>query len=223
MFPRIIAAALACAFVAAAAFAPFRAGAQSAAPAAAASPSSEVRFSGEITNGALFEREIGHGLMFRLVPLSGDGPGGWIIEITPQVQAAADPEEFSEIVTPPYHFYNDRYLAGAYGYSTKEAAAKTERDFNFVLSLPDRRIAEEVVNAVLYPSAASEQEKQRIASEAAALNLGHGVFHILKSRVKLGKVDQPDVIAWLKFDVVLDFSPGLTLQAVLAPEPPSNR
>ena len=191
--------------------------------ASASSGSSEVRFGGEVVDGGSFEREIGHDLVFQLIPLGGDSAGGWVIEIEPKAHPADDEMEFSWIVTPPYHFYNDRYVAGAYGYSTKEAVAITLRQFNFVLSVNDRRIAEDVVNSVLYPSASSEQEKQRIASEAAALRLGHGVFRILRSRVTLGKAGKPDAIAWLKFDVALNFSPGLTLQSVLAPEPTSRR
>jgi hypothetical protein len=226
---RPIAVAFGCALAWAAAFGPsggvrYHAAPQSAARAASASSgSSEVRFAGEVVDGSTFEREIGHDLVFRLIPLSGDAAGGWVIEIVPKAQPADDAVEFSGIVTPPYHLYNDRYVAGAYGYSTKEAVAITPRQFNFVLSLDDRRRAEDVVNSVLYPGVASDQEKQRISSEASDLRLGHGVFRILHARVALGKAGKPDAIAWLKFEVALNFSPGLTLQSVLAPEPPSRR
>jgi hypothetical protein len=226
---RPIAVAFGCALAWAAAFGQSgrvqsNAAAPSAARAASASSgSSEVRFAGEVVDGGSFEREIGHDLVFRLIPLSGDMPGGWAIEIVPKAQPADDDVEFSGIVTPPYHFYNDRYVAGAYGYSTKEAVAITPRQFNFVLSVGDRRIAEDVVNSVLYPSVSSDQERQRISSEASDLRLGHGVFRILRARVTQGKAGKPDAIAWLKFDVALNFSPGLTLQSVLAPEPPSRR
>ena len=226
---RPIAVAFGCALAWAAAFAQSgrpqsNAVAASAARAASASSgSSEVRFAGEVVDGSSFERAIGHDLVFQLIPLGGNSAGGWVIEIVPKAQPADDDVEFSGIVTPPYHFYNDRYVAGAYGYSTKEAVAITPRNFNFVLSVDDRRIAEDVVNSVLYPSASSEQEKQRIAGEAADLRLGHGVFRILRARVTLGKAGKPDAIAWLKFEVALNFAPGLTLQTVLAPEPPSRR
>jgi len=229
MSSRHIAAAFACALAWAAAFgqsasAPYHREPQPAARAASASSdSNQVRFSGEVIGGNPFERDIGHDLLFRLVPLGGDEAGGWVIEIVPKEQPADDAVEFSGIATPPYHFYNDRYLAGAYGYSVKEAVAMTQRQFNFVLSVGDRRMAEDVVNAALYPSAASDQEKQRIASEAERVRLGHGVLRILRSRVTLGKEGQPDAIAWLKFEVALNFSSALTLQAVLAPKPPSSR
>jgi hypothetical protein len=190
----------------------------------AASPgASEVRFAGEVTDGQLFEREIGRDLVFRLSPLAGDAAGGWVIEIVPKAQAPDDPIEFSAIATPPYHFYNQRYLAAAFGYSAREAVAITPRTFYFVQSVADEHLANEVVNAALYPGAISDQEKVRIAAEAATLRLGRGELRILRSRVTNGKQGQPDVIAWVKFDVVLNFSPGLTLQQLLAPKPPPAR
>ena len=184
---------------------------------------SEVRFSGEVFAGKRFVYDIGHGLVFGLQPLTGDGGGGWVIEIVPKVQPPGDPVEFSEIATPPYHFYNDRYLAAAYGYSAKEAAQMTTRKFNFVLSVADEDKANDVVNAMLYPSAISEDEKARIARESTSVQLGHGEFHITHSHVTLGKGNTPDSIDVLKFEVVVNFSSGLTLAQVLAPKPPASR
>ena len=193
------------------------------APKRAAAEASEVRFSGEVLAGKPFVYDIGHGLNFGLEPLTGDGGGGWVIEIVPKAQAPDDPVEFSEIATPPYHFYNDRYLAGAYGYSTKEAVQMTTRKFNFVLSVSDERKADDVVNAALYPVTTSDEEKDRIARESASVQLGHGEFHITHSHVTLGKGNIPDSIDILKFDVVVNFSPGLTLAQVLAPKPVNSR
>jgi hypothetical protein len=185
--------------------------------------SSEVRFTGEVFAGKRFVYDIGHGLVFGLQPLTGDGGGGWVIEIVPKVQAPDDPVEFSEIATPPYHFYNDRYLAAAYGYSAKEAVQMTTRKFNFVLSVADEDKANDVVNAMLYPSAISDDEKARIARESTSVQLGHGEFHMTHSHVTLGKGDTPDSIDMLKFEVVVNFSSGLTLAHVLAPKPPASR
>jgi hypothetical protein len=199
-----------------------RAQAQSTVPASSSAETPQLRFTGEVYEGTVFDREVGHDLVFRLSPLTGDAAGGWVIEIVPKVQSADGPAEFLAIATPPYHFYNERYLAGAYGYSTKEAVAINPRRFNFALTIADDHIAEDVVNSAIYPSTASEQEKQRIASEAAGVNLGHGELRILKSRVRFGKDGSSDAIAYLKFEVTLNFSPGLTLQQVLAPKPPSG-
>jgi hypothetical protein len=184
---------------------------------------SEVRFDGEVTHEQAFARDVGHNLTFRLTPATADEGGGWVIEMLPPVEPADDPIEFSAIATPPYHSYNDRYVAAAFGYSAKEAVQFTTRKFNFVQSVTDEHLADEVVNAALYPSTVGEPENARIALEAAALKLGTGQLRIVHSRVTQGKAGAPDTIAWIKFEVVLKFSSGLTLQQVLGPQPTPAR
>jgi len=206
---------------------PLRAAAQkkstlAASEAASALGAAEIRFTGEAVRGQPFERDIGHNLTFRLTPATSDEGGGWVIEILPPVEQPDDPVEFSAIATPPYHAYNDRYVAAAFGYSAKEAVHATLRKFYFVQSVNDEHIADEVVNAALYPSTVSDGDKLRIAAEAAGVKLGRGELRILHSRITPGK-GEPDTIAWIKFEVVLNFSPGITLQDVLAPKPPDAR
>jgi hypothetical protein len=179
----------------------------------------ELHFTGEVTRGQPFTRDVGHNLTFRLTPATADEGGGWVIEILPPVEPADDPVEFAAIATPPYHAYNDRYLAAAFGYSAREAIQAPIRKFNFVQSVADEQRANEVVNAALYPSIVSESEKARVAADAAAVSLGTGELRILRSRITSTKDGSPDIIAWVKFEVVLNFSPGLTLQQVLAPKP----
>jgi hypothetical protein len=226
MFTRLTTAACVCALVIAPAFGqssetPSKALPKSDAPASPAPDAAEVRFTGEIFHGEAFEREIGHNLVFRLTPAISDEGGGWVIQITPPAEPQDDPIEFSEIATPPYHAYNDRYLAAAFGYSAKEVVKVITRKFNFVKSVADVHVANEVVNAALYPSAISEVERVRVAAKAADIKLGSGELRILHARVETQK-GLPDVIAWVKFEVVLNFAPGLTLQQVLAPKPPST-
>jgi len=130
--------------------------------------SEEVRFTGEVVREQPFTHDVGHNLTFRLTPATADEGGGWVIEMLPPVEPSDDPIEFSAIATPPYHAYNDRYLAAAFGYSAKEAVQFTTRKFNFVQSVTDEHLADEVVNAALYPSTVGEADKSRIAAEAAA-------------------------------------------------------
>lgn len=185
--------------------------------------SQEVRFTGEVVRDQAFTRDVGHNLTFRLTPATSDEGGGWVIEMLPPVEPSDDPIEFAAIATPPYHAYNDRYLAAAFGYSAKEAVQATTRRFNFVQSVTDEHLADEVVNAALYPSTVPEADKSRIAAEAAALKLGTGQLRILRSRLTQGKDGSPDSISWVKFEVVLNFSSGLTLQQVLGPKPTPAR
>jgi hypothetical protein len=184
----------------------------------------ELRFSGEVTRGQPFTRDIGHNLFFRLTPAASDEGGGWVIEILPPVEpAGGDPIEFAAIATPPFHAYNDRYIAAAFGYSAKEALQAPLRKFNFVQSIDDQQRASEVVNAALYPSTVGETEHARVAAESTQLQLGTGQLRILRSKIASGKDGAPDVIAWIKFEVELNFSSGLTLQQVLAPHPPAPK
>jgi hypothetical protein len=189
----------------------------------APSDASQVQFTGEVLRGQIYEHDVGHDLVFRLTPATSDEGGGWVIGMWPTVEPPDEVIEFVEIATPPYHSYNERYLAAAAGYSAREAVQVTKRNFYFVQSLADQHIASEVVNAVLYPSAISEDDKTRIETESAGIYLGSGQLRILHSRINPGKAGSPDTIAWLRFEVVLDFSSNITLQSVLAPKPTPGR
>jgi hypothetical protein len=186
-------------------------------PQAAAPAASQIRFEGEILHGQIYEHDIGHGLVFRLTPATSNEGGGWVIEILPAIQPDDETLEFTEIATPPYHAYNDRYLAAAFGYSAREAVQITVRKFYFVRSLEDQQRAADVVNATMYPGTASEAEKVRAADEAVSVNLGRGQLRIIHSKITPGKAGVPDTIAYVKFEVVLDLSPGFTMRQVLAP------
>ncbi|HEY6905808.1 MAG TPA: hypothetical protein VI216_16000 [Candidatus Acidoferrales bacterium] len=188
-------------------------------PSTATPDTSQIHFGGEILRGQIYEHDIGHGLLFRLTPATSDEGGGWVIEILPAVEPADETLEFSEIATPPYHAYNDRYLAAAFGYSAREAVQVTLRKFYFVQSVGDQHRAADVVNVTFYPGTASEAEKVRAASEAVSVNLGRGELRIIHSKITPGKAGVPDTIAYVRFEVVLDFSPGFTMRQVLAPRP----
>jgi hypothetical protein len=180
---------------------------------------SSLRFTGEVLRGQIYEHEVGHNMVFRLTPAVSDQGGGWVIGMLPSVEPADEPLEFVEVATPPYHGYNQRYLAATAGYSAREAVAVATRKFYFVQSVSDQHSASEVVNAFLYPSTVSEDEKSRIRTESGEIELGSGQLHILRSRITPGKAGSPDTIGWLKFEVVLNFSPGITLGSLLAPKP----
>jgi len=183
----------------------------------------QIRFTGTIVRGQIYEHDVGHNLIFRLTPAVSDEGGGWVIGMLPSVEPPDEPLEFVEVATPPYHGYNDRYLAGTAGYSSREAIQITTRRFYFVESVHDQHVASEVVNAQLYPSSVSDAERSRIDLESATLNLGSGEFRILHSHINPSKGGDPETIASVQFEVTLKFSPGITLQQVLAPRAPSTR
>ena len=227
MLPRSIPSALVCVLALAAGLsltvdASSQAGGR-ATPQAAAPEGFKIHFEGEILRGQIYEHYIGHGLVFRLTPATSNEGGGWVIGILPAVEPTDETIELTEIATPPYHAYNDRYLAAAFGYSAREAVQIIVRKFYFVQSMEDQQRAADVVNATLYPGTASEAEKVRAADEAVSVNLGRGELRIIRSKITPGKAGVPDTIGYVKFEVALDFSPGFTMRQVLAPQAEPER
>ncbi|MGH9746710.1 MAG: hypothetical protein ACRD59_11450 [Candidatus Acidiferrales bacterium] len=177
----------------------------------------DLEFTGEIDRGKTYIHDIGHDLQFRLEVAADGDYAGWDISITPKSQPAGEPIEFSAIATPPYHNFNDRYLEITYG-SAKEILEMSPRRFNFVTSIDDEHRAEEVVNAMLYPNSVTDDEKQRIAINAANIQLGTAEFSTQKYRItSLKDPLYPGSIEWLKFSVKIKFSSGLTMSQIAAP------
>src|SRR6185437_12696430 len=63
----------------------------------------DVILSGTLSTGKSFERDIGHGLIFRLVPSPASYGKGWDIEIRPKGDPAGGFDEYASVATPPYH------------------------------------------------------------------------------------------------------------------------
>lgn len=176
----------------------------------------DLVFGGEVELGHKFEREIGHGLIFRLAPSYDVPEWGWRIEIKPKVQPGGNPVEFAWVATPPYHFANPLYLDTSYGTSAEAAVAMSRRAFHFVLNMEDFRAAAEAVYLAIYSSNASDIERERINRAANKVEVGAGEVHILKSRLMAPAEKDPlGKIAWLKFEVKLKFKSGATMQQVL--------
>jgi hypothetical protein len=177
----------------------------------------DFRITGEAARGKVFTQDIGHGLMFQLVPPSNAPDTGWVIEIVPKEQPDDGPIEFSAIATPPYHVYNDRIIATAYGRTAHEVVDLKDRTFFFVRSAKDEHRAEEVVNAAFYPTDLSDEERVRVASEQHEIQVCEGELHILKSHTThstyfggAGNID------WIRFELDVQFSPGLTMANIIA-------
>jgi len=177
----------------------------------------DVRIAGEVTRGKIFQQEIGHDLVFRLAP-SADSPDiGWKIEIAPKKDPGDGPIEFSAVATPPYRIYNPRYLEASFGNSAKDAVKITPRVFYFVQSVDDEHRAEECLNVAMYPTNVSDEEKVRVVAEQNDIQLGKGELRILKSHIGRGRtLSDAGTIDYLRFEVEVEFSPGLTMANILA-------
>jgi hypothetical protein len=171
--------------------------------------------SGQVSRGESFERDIGHGLRFRLVPSPAGFGNGWDIQIVPSENPSNAPADFAAIVTPPYHFYNARYLNASYGVTARQAVAMSPRIFYFSETQEEFDAASEVVNSVIY-SVEWPAKRESLAAAAAKVPLGMGELRILRSRITAGKNSEDlGSIDWVKFEVRFRFHPNLTLQQIL--------
>ena len=162
-----------------------------------------LRFAGEVTRGAPYEREVGPDLVFRLVPSRGS-TSGWTIFIGPPDLPAGEHADYLSVVTPPYRSRNPRYLDTSYGVSARESVAWTPRSFFFVGGAEEYREAAGALAQMLWPERASPEEVGAAARRHEAVWKGRGELRILDSRLSAGAKGQPEQIEWLKFEVVLD-------------------
>lgn len=177
----------------------------------------DVHFAGEVTRGNAFQQDIGHDLVFRLALTPGYADMGWKIQITPKDTPDDGPIELSAVATPPYRTYNARYIETSYGNTAKQAVALTPRVFYFVQSEDDEHRAEECLNAAMYPTNVSDEEKVRVVQEQREIPLGKGELRILRSRLGHSKtLTDAGTIDWLRFEVDIEFSPGMTMGNILA-------
>ena len=96
-------------------------------------------FSGRISKGEKFQRDIVGGLQFVLMPTV-NNPGaveGWTIQVSPKGDHPLECDDFVWIVMPPYRSYNARYLDTSYGTAAEEAMKSSPREFSFVLNCSD--------------------------------------------------------------------------------------
>lgn len=177
----------------------------------------DLQFVGEVSRGKTFQEDIGHDLVFRLALTPGYSDIGWKIQIAPKTDPEDGPIEFSAVATPPYRRYNPRFLEASYGNTAKQAVEMTPRVFYFVQSIDDEHRAEECLNAAMYPTNVSDEERVRVVQEQEQIQLGKGELRIVKSRVGRGKtLTDAGTIDWLRFEVTIKFSPSMTMGNILA-------
>ena len=176
-----------------------------------------LSFRGEVSTNQAFERRFGDGLLFRLVPKGEQF--GWDIEVVPDRPGDTSQSEYIWVVTPPYHFWNPRYLDASYGMSASEAVRSSPRNFNFVLNEEQYKKAADLVALAVTSHPQSDKrsaeefakESQDAANALFKFPVAKGRLIILKSRI--GTSDESGkqgFIKWLEFRVDLrvpcDFS-----------------
>jgi len=185
-------------------------------------PAPDVIFTGEVERGKPYDHPIEHvhhierGLMFHLDP-DADVGSGWNIEIVKKGDISDDRNDYVAVATPPYHFFNQRYLSTAYGYTAKDAVALTPRHFYFVESAADYKVADLEVNINIYPNHAISDEIDEADEQASKVHVGQGEVIILDSRITPAtERDHLGTIDWIKFEVRLTFHTGLSFRRVFA-------
>lgn len=177
----------------------------------------DVILSGTLSAGKSFERDIGHGLIFRLVPSPASYGKGWDIEIRPEGDPAGGFDEYASVATPPYHLYKPTYLNASYGVTAQKAVAMSPRKFQFVETPQDSQAASVVVNTVVY-TVDWPSHKDSIAAAAAKIPVGVGELRVLDSRTTPGKNNEDlGSIDWIKFQIRLWLRSDETLENVLFP------
>jgi hypothetical protein len=153
-------------------------------------PCLSISLHGEVSADQAFERRFGDNLLFRLAPKGKEF--GWDIEVVPERRGDSNQSEYSWVVTPPYHFWNPRYLDVSYGMTASEAVRSSLRNFNFVLNEIQYKKASDLVELAVTSHPLSDkksaEEFQKEAQDAAdalfRFPVAKGRLIVLKSRIE---------------------------------------
>jgi hypothetical protein len=160
------------------------------------------RVEGEVSYGNSFEAPLGRGL--RLVLFADGEPElGWTLEIRSASDAAGDYHVYP--VSPPYRWFNPRYIGPVYGRSVEETLKDAERPFNFVTTRTDRQTAWREARNYLWPSGLPPGAAERAVATLSLLKLGRGVLTIVDGRAGNRVIggEPREVVEWVKFRVDL--------------------
>lgn len=144
---------------------------------------SPVTFSGRVEKGERFEYPLENGLVFRLLPNSAGNPPGWIITVAKTDRSRDD---YVWVVTPPYRFWNPRYVDISYGTSAREASEITPREFYFVTNENDYKTANEALDVILWPKNYKKKEIEAAHNKLNAVQKRKGVFTIINADLSPG-------------------------------------
>jgi hypothetical protein len=163
----------------------------------------EPSIRGAVIRDQDFERSFGDDLIFRLAATrnSPPNPQEWTIEIRPR---AFPDHEYSYYASPPYRFWNPRYVGTSYGYTAARAVAHDVREFRFLTSEEDHTRAHRAIGIVLWPGNHSADEVERTSRALAQMAHGRGTLRILDSRLAPPTEERPlGSIERLEFETTL--------------------
>lgn len=166
---------------------------------------SSIKFSGQVKKGEPFEKDIGGGLVFRLVP----NELGWDISIG--TKDILD-DNFCSVVTPPYHGTNMIDIQGWHFRNSDNSGPNEpgpknvnvpgeEREFLFVLNRPDFKTALDDLQKMLWSYSFTETQVKDAAIQHEKLRKGHGVLTAHDLKLNHLEPGQQAGIDAMKFDV----------------------
>ena len=142
-----------------------------------------MSFSGRVEKGERYEYPLDNGLVFRLQPNSAGNPPGWVITVAKSDRSRDD---YVWVVTPPYRFWNPRYVDVSYGTSAREAAEITPREFMFVTNETDYKTANEAVDILLWPNNHKKKEIEAAQDKLNGVPKRKGTFTITSAELDTG-------------------------------------
>jgi hypothetical protein len=167
-----------------------------------------VRFSGAVSKGQTFVRQLEPNLFFRLVPAE----LGWTISIGNKTGAE---KNFCGVVTPPYrginaidiegwHFRNaDNSGTNASGPKNVNAPQEI-REFNFVVNDSDYRKGFDALQVLLWPYSFSQQQIDQAQAVHARLPKGNGKLTIRDLKLNTLEAGKQAGIDEMMIDVELN-------------------
>jgi hypothetical protein len=137
-----------------------------------------TRFSGDVSRGQEFRREIGPGLEFVLRP----SETGWTISIVPKVKCGEN-DDWAGVVNAPYRGYNLLHLDASYGITAQEAVGINPREFLYVTNCDDFKQEAKRLEVVMWPYNHTQQENDDALAKLATLASGKARLSILSAKV----------------------------------------
>jgi len=161
---------------------------------------SDTTVVGRVDRGEAFSASFADGLLVRLEPeVFPANPQGWTLRVTPDSDPVTD---YSFVATPPYRFWNARYLDTSYGVSAEAALSMSRRDFQYLVTAADHEIGMEAISTVLWPGEYSDAEVAQARERLEELVTGHGTLWIEGGSVAAPDEEHPlGLIEWMSFRI----------------------
>lgn len=174
-------------------------------------PMRTIRFSGIVQGGQRFERRFTDSLRFVLDPAT-LGRDGWNLGVF----AADSSANFAGIVTPPFHGPNTLDLEAWHFRNADNTGPnrgdvnvpQEDRDFEFVLTSPEYRVAASALDVVLWPGDRSQAAQDSAQAVWDALPRGSGVLKVTGKKLGGLVQGQRPWFESLRFEVELRIPAG---------------